>query len=109
MKTRAFGPMLTKLALNNNKAETVAECGRVAWEQARRVFAVGGDGECYSSMNSHRMYHKDGKAEDCTDDLIGGAQSVYVYALTGKKHNILCRLYCPKVNSGTGDFLLCLM
>ena len=48
-----------------------------------------GDGECYnSSVNSHRMYHKDGKAEDCTDDLIGGVQSVCVYALTGKKHNI---------------------
>ena len=66
------------------------------WEQARRVFAVGGDGKCYnSSVNSHRMYHKDGMAEDCTDDLIGGVQSVFVYAMTGKKHNILSRLYFP--------------
>ena len=85
MKTRPFGAMLTNLALNNDKEETVAECGRVAWARARRMFAVGGNGECYGSMDAHHVYHKDGKAEDCTDDLIGGAQSVYVYALTGKK------------------------
>ena len=40
MKTKIFGPMLTKLALNNNnrRLSAVAECVRVAWEQARRVF-----------------------------------------------------------------------
>ncbi|CAB4020033.1 cation-independent mannose-6-phosphate receptor-like [Paramuricea clavata] len=77
--------MLKKLTLNtDNKAETVSECGRAAWARARRVFAVGSGGECYSSMDAHRVFHKDGQAGDCTDDLIGGAESVYVFALTGK-------------------------
>ena len=77
--------MLTKLTVNTpNKAETVSECGRVAWARARRVFAVGGNGECYSSMNAHRVFHEDGQAEDCTDNMIGGTESVYVYAITGQ-------------------------
>ena len=84
MNSKPFGAMLTKLTVNNaNKTKTVAECGRVAWARARRVFAVRGNGECYSSMDGHHVYHKDGQAKDCTDDLIGGADSVYVYALTG--------------------------
>ena len=84
INTKPFGRMLTKLTLNTgNKAETVSECGRAAWARARRVFAVGSGGECYSSMDAHRVFHKDGQAGDCTDDLIGGAKSVYVFALTG--------------------------
>ena len=76
--------MLVKLPVNNaNKKETVSECGRVAWTRARRVFAVRGNGECFGSMDGHHVYHKDGQADDCTDDLIGGDESVYVYALTG--------------------------
>lgn len=62
---------------------TVAKCGRVAWSRARRVFAVGGNGECYGSMDAHLVYHKDGEASDCAGDAIGGTQSVYVYALIG--------------------------
>ena len=85
MKSKPFGSMLRKLALNtNDKAATVAQCGRVAWERARRVFALGGEGECYSSMDAHHVYHRDGSSDDCTDDVIGGRGSVFVYALTGK-------------------------
>jgi hypothetical protein len=35
-------------------------------------------------MNAHRVFHEDGQAEDCTDNMIGGTESVYVYAITGQ-------------------------
>ena len=77
--------MLSKLVLNTrDKAKTVAECARLAWNRARRVFALGGNGECYGSMDGHRVYHKDGASSDCVDNLIGGPNSAYVFALTGE-------------------------
>lgn len=84
MKGGQYGGILRKLTINtSNRRETVSECGRVAWERARRVFAVGENGECYSSMDSHHVYHKYGEASDCKENITGGASSAYVYALNG--------------------------
>ena len=84
LDSKPLGPMLTKITVDSlNKEATVSKCGSVAWKRARHVFAVGSNGECYSSMNGHEVYYKDGEINNCVDDKIGGVNSVYVYALIG--------------------------
>ncbi|XP_028406010.1 A disintegrin and metalloproteinase with thrombospondin motifs 6-like [Dendronephthya gigantea] len=85
IKNRNFGAALNSFTIDtNNKNDVVKNCGRLAWERARRMFAVSGNGDCYGSMNAHRVFSQGGEASDCTGNIIGGEDSVYVYALNGK-------------------------
>lgn len=61
----------------------MSDCATKSWKRARRLFAVGNDGMCYSSMDAHENYYKDGKSSNCVDE-IGGEGAVFVYALNGE-------------------------
>lgn len=86
MNNKLFGPMLKDLRNSldpSDKSKTVAECGLHAWKRARRIFAVGNGGVCYSSMNGHETYNRDGRSSKCVDN-IGGDGEIFVYAINGE-------------------------
>lgn len=66
-----------------HKTKTVSDCASTSWKRARRLFAVGNDGMCYSSMDAHENYFKDGKSSNCVDK-IGRNGTVFVYAFNGE-------------------------
>lgn len=84
MENNFLGPMLASNNVDqSDKLKTVTECNKNAWERAGRMFAVGKNGECYSSMDGHEIYNKNGKSSNCVDG-IGGDEAVSVYAINGK-------------------------
>ena len=74
------------LNLNN----TIAECARKASEKGFGYFGLQFYGECWSGVDAHRTYHKQGTSTKCIYG-VGRKKSNFVYALV--KKGIFCFIF----------------